>query len=162
MLQKNVTLWSINRLILVSAVKVKVARIKLSIGMTALFLMAPAYGHLNPSFQLANQLKADGYRIVYALPRQPKLLQHVAKQGFAVSPVQSYPFGVGIDETLNTNGVESYLETLLDRFTGQNQAIRTADLQRLITELRPALILLDAFFSTDVMLLYPLLQQQPA
>ena len=129
---------------------------------TALFLMAPAYGHLNPSFRVASQLRASGYRVVYACDGQLELLRHIAKQGFAINPVQSYPFGVGIDETLNADRAESYLETLLDRFTGQSRASRTADLQRLLTELRPSLIFIDAFFSTDFILLYPMLQRQPA
>ena len=33
--------------------------------MTALFLIVPAYGHLNRSFPVARQLQADGYTVVY-------------------------------------------------------------------------------------------------
>ncbi len=126
--------------------------------MTALFVMLPAYGHLNPTFALARQLETDGYRIVYAYTGTPDLAQSVQRQGFAIHWLQSQPFGVGFDEAMNRNRSESYLETLLDRFTDQTYQARTADWQRTLTSLKPDLILLDAFLSTDFVVLYPLIR----
>ncbi|MVM40917.1 hypothetical protein GO730_29865 [Spirosoma sp. HMF3257] len=74
--------------------------------MTALFLMVPAYGHLNATFRLARQLQKDGYIIVYAYAGLPELAEHIRKQGFGIHWLQSQPFGLGVDEVLN-RGVAS-------------------------------------------------------
>ncbi|AQG78101.1 glycosyltransferase [Spirosoma montaniterrae] len=130
--------------------------------MIALFAMATAQGHLNATFRLARQLQADGYRVIYAYFGPPELAQRIVQQSFAVHWLESYPFGVGTDEVLNQGRSESYLETLFDRITGRDLKTRTADWQRTLHQLRPDLILLDAFLSTDFIVLYPLLKAYPA
>lgn len=126
--------------------------------MTALFLMAPAYGHLNRSFPVARQLRAEGYRIVYGHFGSPEMAQTIQQQGFGLHWMQSTPFGVGFDEMLHETKRESYLETLLDRLTNRTFHTRTAELTATIAALKPSLILVDAFLSTDFIILYPLLK----
>lgn len=130
--------------------------------MTALFVMESAIGHLNATFRLARQLKKDGYHVVYAHNAPPELTQRIVQQGFVPYPLQSYPFGLGMDEAQNRSRSESYLETLLDRFSGRDLKARTADWHRMMTTLKPSLILLDAFLSTDFIVLYPFLATHPA
>lgn len=126
--------------------------------MTALFLISPAYGHLNRSFPVARQLQADGYTIVYGLFGAQELGQPIKQQGFGLHWMQAIPFGVGLDELLHQGKRESYLEALLDRLTMRAFHARTAELTSTIKALKPALILLDAFMSTDFIILYPLLK----
>ncbi len=130
--------------------------------MTALFVTESAIGHLNATFRLARQLQQDGYYVVYAQNALPELAQHIVKQGFAIYPLQSFPFGLGMDEVQNRSRSESYLETLLDRLSGRDLKARTADWQQIMTTLKPSLILLDAFLSTDYVVLYPFLATHPA
>lgn len=125
--------------------------------MTALFLMAPAYGHLNRSFPVARQLQADGYTIVYGHFGGHELAQQIKQQGFGLHWMQTTPFGVGLDESLHQGKRESYLETLLDCLTKRTFHARTTDLTNTLTSLKPSLILVDAFLSTDLIILYPLL-----
>jgi zeaxanthin glucosyltransferase len=125
--------------------------------MTALFLMAPAYGHLNRSFPVARQLQADGYTIVYGHFGAHELAQQIKQQEFGLHQMQTVPFGVGFDESLHQGKRESYLETLLDCLTKRTFHARTADLTNTLTNLKPALILVDTFLSTDFIILYPLL-----
>ena len=125
--------------------------------MIALFLISPAYGHLNRSFPVARQLQADGYTIVYGHFGAQELAQLIRKQGFDLHWMQTVPFGVGLDELQHKGRQESYLETLLDRLTKRTFYARTAELTNTVAALNPALILLDAFMSTDFIILYPLL-----
>lgn len=127
--------------------------------MTALFLVPSAQGHLNRSFLVARQLKDQGYQVVYGYLGLPEMAKLIYQQGFAVQWLQSHPFGVGLDEVINEQKAESYLETLIDRFTNRTFHERTADLTRVIRELKPSLIVLDVFLSTDFIILYPLLVQ---
>ena len=126
--------------------------------MTALFIMSPAYGHLNRSFPVARQLQADGYTVVYGLFGAQELGQQIKQQGFGLHWIQAIPFGVGLDGLLHQGKRESYLETLLDRLTMRTFHARTAELASTIATLKPSLILLDAFMSTDFIILHPLLQ----
>ena len=125
--------------------------------MTALFLMSPAYGHLNRSFPVARQLQADGYTIVYGHFGAQELAQQIKQQGFGLHWMQAIPFSVGLDELLHQGKRESYLETLLDRLTMRTFHARTAELTSTVAALKPSLILVDAFMSTDFIILYPLL-----
>lgn len=125
--------------------------------MTALFLISPAYGHLNRSFPVARQLQADGYTLVYGHFGSQELAQQIRQQGFGLHWMQTIPFGVGLDESQHQGKPESYLETLLDYLTKRTFYARTADLTNTVTTLKPSLILVDAFMSTDFIILYPLL-----
>ncbi|KAA9355161.1 glycosyltransferase family 1 protein [Larkinella humicola] len=129
-------------------------------GMTALFFMVPAYGHLNLTFKLARQLQSDGYQIVYGYLGKPELAQQIHRQGFAVHWLQSLPFGIGVEEATHKEKSESYLESLLDRFTDKTFRARSADLQRTVEALKPALIFVDSYYSTDFIVLYPFIKDK--
>jgi len=125
--------------------------------MNALFLIPAAYGHLNRSFLVAQQLQQQGFSIHYGYLGDMDAAKTIQRQGFTVQWLTTYPFGVGIDEVVNNGQTDSWLETLIDRFTNRQFRDRTADLTRLIQTLRPNLIILDAFQSTDFIILYPML-----
>ena len=125
--------------------------------MTALFLISPAYGHLNRSFPVARQLQADGYTIVYGHFGPQELAQLIRQQGFGLHWMQTVPFGVGLDELFHEGKRESYLETLLDRLTKRTFYARSAELAATLITVKPSLILIDAFMSTDFIVLHPLL-----
>lgn len=127
--------------------------------MTALFLLPPAHGHLNRSFPVARQLHEAGYRVVYGFMGPPDVAKSIAMRGFELQGLQTMPFGVGMDEVTHQDKPDSYLETLLDRLTNRLFRERTADLTRLVGALKPTLIVLDVFMSTDFIILYPLLQR---
>ena len=127
---------------------------------TALFLMVPAYGHLNLTFKLARQLQSDGYQVVYGYLGKPELAQQIHRQGFAVHWLQSLPFGIGVEEATHKEKSESYLESLLDRFTDKTFRMRSTDLQRTVEMFKPEWIFIDAFYSTDFITLYPFIKDK--
>ena len=128
--------------------------------MIALFLISPAYGHLNCSFPVARRLQADGYTIVYGHFGAHELAQQIKQQGFNLHWMHTVPFAVGLDELFHEGKRESYLETLLDRLTKRTFHARTAELASTVASLKPSLILLDVFMSTDFISLYPLLKER--
>lgn len=124
--------------------------------MTALFLMYPVPGHVNSTFLMANALHKAGYRVVYGHGGTLELAGQIQQQGFLIHWLTSNPFGLNLEESANINRQDSYMETLIDKFTNQNFRARTYDLQNALSAIKPDLIFLDVTFSTDFIILYPL------
>jgi zeaxanthin glucosyltransferase len=124
---------------------------------TAFFSILPAWGHLNPNIKLARCLLKLGYRCVFA--STPAFREVIIKNGFELVLIQSKPFGLGLEDVQDENVNRPYLESLLDRFQDLSYNARKKDYEKWLKEYQPDLILVDAFYSTDFILIEPLIRQ---
>lgn len=63
---------------------------------TALFVILPTSGHLNPSFRVAQTLQNYGFRCVFV--SAPDCREKIVTMGFEYVQMESLPFGVGIED----------------------------------------------------------------
>ena len=124
---------------------------------TAFFSILPAWGHLNPNIKLAQCLQKLGYRCVFASTLEYR--EVIIKNGFELVLFKSKPFGLGLEDLQYENANSPYLESLLDRFQDLSYNARKKDYEKWLKEYQPDLILVDAFYSTDFILIEPLIRQ---
>lgn len=121
------------------------------------FLCYHGKGHLNPCFPLAEILAAD-YDVVFA--GVAFFESYVKASGFSYYPLQTVPFGLGLEAWVNTvqRRTPHYLHTLRDRWSDRLYTERAQELTTLLDRIQPALILVDDRQSSDFLVLYPHLQ----
>jgi zeaxanthin glucosyltransferase len=125
--------------------------------MTALFIICPATGHINPSIILAKKLQNEGYRCVFTTNHEFR--EVVLKNDFEFTLLQSQPFGVGVEDIQDNKNKRPYLESLMDRFQNLSYNSRKKEYEKWLNEYEPDLILMDAFNSTDFILVEPLIRK---
>lgn len=127
---------------------------------TILFIIPAAKGHLHASFGLARILQKSGHNILFALPLI--FQKYVIQQGFECVLIDSLPFaGNGEKRTDQFRGEYRvrYLDSLIDRFYNRLYKLRTKEIEIILGQVKPDIILLDSFQSSDFVILYPLLKQ---
>ncbi len=128
---------------------------------TLLFLMSPAKGHLNATFGLARSAVQQGDRVVYGLPSE--LHPYVSVVGFECVRLESFPFALNGEQILDKYTTQSrikYLDNLLDRFYDKFYENRQKTLISVLEQIKPTIIFLDSFQSTDFIILYPELKRR--
>jgi zeaxanthin glucosyltransferase len=120
-----------------------------------IFLHYHGIGHINPCLSLGNILERNGWKVVLA--GAEFFRQYVTSQGFFYYGLRSVPFGLGFEKWVNTIRKKKliYLATLRDRITDQLYFDREKELVKMLDELHPDMILIDASQSTDFIVLYP-------
>ena len=123
----------------------------------AVFLCYHGKGHLNPCFPLAEILLIK-YDVVFA--GVAFFESYVRTSGFSYYPLQTVPFGLGLEAWVNTvqQRTPHYLHTLRDRWNDRLYTERARELTTLLDRLQPTLILVDDRQSSDFLVLYPHLQ----
>jgi UDP:flavonoid glycosyltransferase YjiC (YdhE family) len=124
---------------------------------TAFFSILPALGHLNPNLKLGRCLQRLGYRCIFASTIEFR--EVIISNGFELVLSQSKPFGLGLEDIQYENANSPYLESLLDRFQDLSYNARKKDYEKWLKEYQPDLILIDVFYSTDFILIEPLIRQ---
>ena len=125
---------------------------------TAFFSILPGWGHLNPNIKLARCLQKLGYRCVFASTLEFR--EVIINNGFELVLIQSKPFGLGLEDMQGETANSPYLESLLDRFQDLSYHARKKDYEKWLKEYEPDLILIDAFHSTDFILIEPLIKKK--
>jgi len=128
---------------------------------TLLFLMSPAKGHLNATFGLARSAAHQGDRVVYGLPSE--LHPYVSVVGFECVRLESFPFALNGEQLLDkytTHQRIKYLDNLLDRFYDTFFDHRRKTLIAVLEQIKPQIVFLDSFQSTDFIILYPELKRR--
>lgn len=128
---------------------------------TLLFLMSPAKGHLNATFGLARSATHQGDRVVYGLPSE--LHPYVSVVGFECVRLESFPFALNGEQLLDkytTHQRIKYLDNLLDRFYDTFFDHRRKTLLAVLEQIKPQIVFLDSFQSTDFIILYPELKRR--
>lgn len=123
------------------------------------FLTYHGTGHFNISLGIAKILR-EKYDVVFAGVQF--FQKYVEDKGFPYYPLTSVPFGLGLEEWMNTVRKKKplYFHTLKDRWQDDLYHLRTKELKQLLVDLDPYLILLDAQQSTDFIVLYPLVKER--
>lgn len=120
-------------------------------------LIYHGHSHFNACFKMAKLLRTR-FRVVFA--GFIYFEKYVTGQGFEFYPLRTVPFGLGFEEWVNKIEKKRfiYLKTLTDRWNARLYYMREAELSRMIKELQPAYLLIDAWQSTDFIVLYQLLK----
>ncbi len=126
-----------------------------------LFLHYHGIGHLNPCFAFARILLKHQYEVVFAGSGFFK--DHVSAEGFPFYPLRSVPFGLGFEKWVNTIEKKkyAYLSNVLDRITDRLYKTREKELVKLLADISPDIVILDATQATDIIVLYPHLKATP-
>jgi zeaxanthin glucosyltransferase len=113
--------------------------------------------HFNACFALARALQAT-HRVTFAGAAYFKA--YVTGQGFNYHSLQTVPFGFGLEPWVATQQKRTpiYWHALKDRWSDYLYRAREAELRALLQEYKPGMVLLDAYQSTDFIVLHPLLQ----
>ncbi len=127
----------------------------LSMKERVVFLHYHGIGHINPCLPLANMLREKRYDVFFSGVEHFRL--YVTHQHFPFYGLKSVPFGLGFETWTNTIGKKKsvYFSTLLDRITDRLYTQRETELIKMLDELRPNIVLLDANQATDFIILYP-------
>jgi hypothetical protein len=118
------------------------------------FLFFHGFGHINSFLKAARILDDNNYEVWFA--GSGFFREYIALQGRKFYLLKSYPFGVGLENWINTiEGKNSiYPRELWDRINDRVFTERQVDLYWMLEEIRPNLILLDKMLSTDFIVLY--------
>jgi zeaxanthin glucosyltransferase len=123
------------------------------------FLTYHGTGHFNACLRVAKILR-EKYDVVFAGVQF--FQQYMTDQGFQYYPLTTVPFGLGLEEWMNSvqKRTPLYFHTLRDRWQNRLYHLRKKDLDTMLDDLDPTLILLDAQQSTDFIILYPELKKR--
>lgn len=118
------------------------------------FLCYHGFGHINAVLKLAQLLKAAGHSVYFA--GIGYFQQYVLSQGISYHLLNSYPFGLGLENWLHASKKEKYVyfHSLKDKITDGIYKTREADLYWMLESLRPNIVLIDARQSTDFIAMY--------
>ncbi len=128
-----------------------------------LIITAPIRSHVIPSFYLASVF-SEKYEIIYAC-HKVELHDLVQSNGFKNNITSSERFALGFDpvESWQKHGQKISFRFLVSAIkNGLTMATykkRKAELSKLIAELKPKIILIDVFSSTDFLIVKPLFQE---
>lgn len=122
------------------------------------FLHYHGIGHINPCLPLASILENENYEVHFA--GVEFFGDYVSSQGFSYYVLKSVPFGLGFETWVNTIQKKKniYLSALYDRITDRLYRLRDSALLKMLDDLKPGIILLDATQATDFIVLYPYLR----
>lgn len=122
------------------------------------FLIYHGMSHFNACFRMARLLE-ENYEVTFA--GFGFFQAHVKAQGFSYYPLKTVPFGLGFEHWVNTTlekKKNAYWHSLKDRWNDRLFHLRDAELHKMIITLRPDYLLIDAWQSTDFIVLYPYLR----
>lgn len=109
-------------------------------------------GHFNGLFGVARALQKT-HEVVFA--GAAYFHKHVYSAGFPYRILSSYPFGLGLEQWIHevrkTNG--ALLSNIYDRWTDKMYNLRNAELAKVLAEIKPVHVILDAQQATDAIVL---------
>jgi len=113
--------------------------------------------HFNACFALARALQVT-HEVTFAGAAYFKA--YVTAQGFAYHSLQTVPFGFGLEAWVCATQKRRpvYWHTLKDRWSDYLYRERETELRAWLEEYKPGLVLLDAYQSTDFIVLHPLVR----
>jgi len=120
---------------------------------TVLFLMYHGRGHFNAVFKLA-RIVSETHQVIFA--GYEYFRSDVITQGFRFYGLQTVPFGLGFEPWVNQMEKKKhiYWNCLKDRWTQRLYHQRKTELLKLVANVDPQTILIDAWQSTDFVALY--------
>jgi UDP:flavonoid glycosyltransferase YjiC (YdhE family) len=125
--------------------------------MKVLFIPLPLSGHLNPTIKLAKYLLHQNFEVIYG--GNHDLLSFTKQQNFEYVSIYSIPLGINMEDLQHQSSKNRWLESLIDRWTDKLFTERKSELEKIVVQLRPTHIFIDAFLSTDFVVLSPLIRK---
>lgn len=120
----------------------------------ATFLILPFHGigHYNGLFGTARALQKT-HNVVFA--GTAFFNSHVTRQGFTFRTLSSFPFGVGLEGWIHKirRSTSPNFRNIVDRWRDTVYHERVAELTKVLDELKPVHVLVDAQQATDVIVL---------
>src|SRR5688572_12108985 len=122
--------------------------------MTIIILTFHGISHFNASFRIARLLSRT-HSIIYA--GFPAFRGYIETQGFRYYTLESVPFGLGFEEWVNRRErvTNIWMRSVRDRWNGRLFSDREKELHKLLDEVNPTHIFIDAQQPTDFVVLYP-------
>jgi zeaxanthin glucosyltransferase len=130
-------------------------------GARIVFLIYHGKGHFNACFKLAKILQQKQYHVTFAGFTYFK--NHVTQQGFNFYALQTVPFGLGFERWVNTIEKKEkniYWRVVRDRWADRLYHLRESELTSMMKAINPDFVLIDAWQSTDLIVLYPTLKSR--
>jgi UDP:flavonoid glycosyltransferase YjiC (YdhE family) len=122
--------------------------------MTQSILILPFHGigHFNGMFGIARALQKT-HNVVFA--GAGYFNSHVSSQGFQYRTLSSFPFGLGLETWVHKirKSKSPIFKNILDRYRDTLYHERLAELMKVLAELKPVHVLVDAQQATDVIVL---------
>lgn len=121
----------------------------------ALFIIANAKGHMNPTIELAKKLKLEhNYQSIFVSSSNNK--EYIEKNEFEFIKAESSPFAQGAEnfEFERRKTPQAYLYGIIMRIYELVYHKRLEEYKLWIEKYNPELIILDSYFSTDFSLIY--------
>ena len=117
-------------------------------------------GHFHAVFHLARVLQQYQYRVVVA--GHEFFREDVTDQGFEFYGLKTVPFALEFEPWVNKMEKRKniFWHSLKDRWTGRLYKLRERELDDMITSVKPGHLLIDAWQSTDFVVLFRILQQR--
>ena len=117
-------------------------------------------GHINPCLPIARILEKANYKVYFAGVEY--FNKYVTSQGFSYHVLHSVPFGLGFEKWVNTIEKKKniYWSNLRDRINDRLYKRREYSLRKMVDELQPQIILIDAIQATDFIALYSYLKSK--
>ncbi len=119
---------------------------------TVLFLPFHGFGHFNGLFGVARELQKS-HNVVFASTGH--FHNHVTSRGFHFRTLATYPFGIGLEGWIQQirKSKNPLWHNIVDRWTDRLYHERKAELSKVLAELQPTHVLVDAQQATDVIVL---------
>jgi len=124
------------------------------------FLHYHGVGHINPCIPIARILEKANYKVYFAGVEY--FNKYVTSQGFSYHVLHSVPFGLGFEKWVNTIEKKRniYWSDLRDRVNDRLYKRREYSLRKMVDELHPQIIIIDAIQATDFIVLYSYLKSK--
>lgn len=123
---------------------------------TALFLPASIHSHILPTLYLAD-IVAREHQVIFAVTND-ELYKLVVRAGYKAVFTESYRVGLGMENRfiLERKRTNSRLAVLNCIFADEIFKFRVRELAKIIDEIKPSVVFVDIFNSTDVLVLFSL------
>lgn len=125
----------------------------------ALFIIAPAIGHVRPAVILANELQIQNeYDCVFTSTDEFK--EEIQNNNLEFYAISTSPFGRGNEgwKYEQKPKRQFFADNLILRISNYFFFKRTLEFKKILDQFSPKLIVLDSYFSTDFIILYPLIK----
>jgi zeaxanthin glucosyltransferase len=125
-----------------------------------LFLMYHGQGHLNAVLGLAKSLEKQNHKIILATHEYFRA--YASQQQIDFRGLRTVPFGLEFERWSNQVAKKKniYWNTLKDRWTDRLFHERSRELNGLLEDTTPDVVLIDSWQSTDLVVLYQLLKKK--
>lgn len=120
--------------------------------MKVLCVLHSSIGHINSIENVLSLLSKNGYEVNVGV--YPSGIQILKTRGYGCHPIECEPFGLGYEDNLVAFEKFSYFKSLYLRLSFYLYNKRKKEIHTILNRFNPEIILIDLFYSTDIVLIY--------